>query len=79
MRYLFTVKLDLIQNSRLLNDAIYEIVSKLRKQEVKELEFHINTNEYFKITCDLFGSNDEFVNACFRLILTMKIVSITAL
>lgn len=77
MRYLFSVKLDIIQSSKILNDAFFLIVCKLRNKEIEKLDFHINKQENFAISADLFDSYEEFINACFRLILTLKIESIT--
>ncbi len=77
MKYLFTVKLELIQSTKILNEEFYELVCKLRNNEITNLHFHINRKESFEINCDLFENYNEFINACFRLILTLRVESIT--
>ncbi len=72
LKYLLNVRLEVIESSKIIDDAFLTILTRLRNEELDQLTFQLGDCENIEVQKQLFKNYDEFVNAAIRLILTLK-------
>ncbi len=71
IKYLIGQKLEIIQESKILDERALELLTKLRTTHVTEVRFKINGQDELLIDAAVFDQHADFVVAIVRMILTL--------
>lgn len=72
IKFLLNVKIEAIEESKILDNELLSLVMAVRNHEVSQLVFYLNDDEKIQIETSLFTQHEEFIVASIRLLLTQK-------
>jgi DNA-binding transcriptional MerR regulator len=72
IKYLAKTRIDIIQETGIITPMFLEILIKLRESTIRGLILQLSEEQSVQIDSGLFTKYNDFMNACLRLMLTVK-------